>query len=57
MKERRSYIFVKWSSANERNISTKTNFWSNGQAVKKKQMKEGPIIWSNGRVQMKKINQ
>ena len=57
MKERRSYISVEWSCANERNISTKTNFWSNGQAVKKKQMKEGPIIWSNGRVQMKKINQ
>ena len=30
------------------------NFWSNGRAQKKKQMKEEHIFWSNGRVHIKK---
>ena len=32
-------------------------FWSNGRALKKEEMKEDPIIRSNGCAQIKKINQ
>ena len=33
------------------------NFWSNSCTLNKQQMKEDHIIWSNGRVQIKEINQ
>ena len=32
------------------------NFWSNGSAQKKEQLKEDHIFWSNGRVQISVIN-
>ena len=46
-------IVYKW----RKYISVDPNFWSNGRRQKKKQMKEDHVIWPNGLVQIKEINQ
>ena len=43
-------VVCKW----KKHINEYLNFRSNGLSQKKKQMKKDNIIWSNGRVQIKK---
>ena len=53
-----SYILVKWFCANKKILMrTKILGRMNVRAQKKEQMKETHICWSNGRVQIKEINQ
>ena len=46
-------VVYKWKNY----INVDPNFWSNGRALKKEEMKEDHVIWSKGRVQIKEINQ